>query len=370
MKSKEAIHQIQLQKLLFTQNWEDPIADHKALRIQPGETMMTITSGGCNTLGFLLRAPGTIYGIDINGSQNWQMELKMAAIRRLSHQDFLQFLGLLPAQDRLTTYDSLRTDLSEESRIFWDVKQQLIQKGFLTNGRFEDFVKMAGILVKIIQGPRRVQKLLADKSPEEQQRFYDEVWDTRRMRFVFSLLFNKHVLARRGLKADYFHFDDGSSSFAESFYHRLRNALRDIPLRGNYFASMYLLGKYNHVDRVPEYLLPENLETIRQRMDHIHLVTQDAKLWLASMPDNSIDCFALSNICELMSLEDTERLFQEVLRTARPGSRICFRNLMIPREVPESLSGQIVKDETLSREMLANDRSFVYSKVAAYTVKK
>ena len=133
---------------------------------------------------------------------------------------------------------------------------------------------------------------------------------------------------------------------------------------------MYLLGRYNHRDRVPEYLLAENFETIRQRMDRIHLVTQDAKLWLASMPDRSIDCFALSNICELMSLEDTERLFQEVLRTAKSGSRICFRNLMIPREVPESLSGQIVRDEILSREMLANDRSFVYSKVAAYTVKK
>jgi len=78
----------------------------------------------------------------------------------------------------------------------------------------------------------------------------------------------------------------------------------------------------------------------------------------------------LSNICELMSLEDTERLFQQVYRTGRPDARIIFRNLMIPREVPESMASLIYKEEDLSRDLLAGDRSFVYSKVAAYRIIK
>ena len=43
------------------------------------------------------------------------------------------------------------------------------------------------------------------------------------------------MLARRGLVADYFHFDDGSKSFAESFYNRSKKAFRDIPVRGQLF---------------------------------------------------------------------------------------------------------------------------------------
>ena len=67
---------------------------------------------------------------------------------------------------------------------------------------------------------------------------------------------------------------------------------------------------------------------------------------------------------------DTEKLFTEVVRTAKPNARVCFRNLMIPREVPASLRNIVVKNEAVSSRLLAKDRSFVYSKVAAYTLAK
>jgi hypothetical protein len=71
----------------------------------------------------------------------------------------------------------------------------------------------------------------------------------------------------------------------------------------------------------------------------------------------------------LMSPDEAGRLFAEVARTARVGARICFRNLIVPRGVPEILSSRVELQEDLSRELLANDRSFVYSRVQAYQVK-
>ena len=71
-----------------------------------------------------------------------------------------------------------------------------------------------------------------------------------------------------------------------------------------------------------------------------------------------------------MSEKDTHRLFSAVLQTARKNAKIIFRNLMIPREVPEDLRSRIIKEEGLSKEIQFNDRSFVYGKVAAYTVNK
>ena len=88
------------------------------------------------------------------------------------------------------------------------------------------------------------------------------------------------------------------------------------------------------------------------------------------MPDKTIDCFALSNICELMSEQETHSLFTAVDRTAKDGARIIFRNLMIPREVPGDLQASIKKDQSLSKKLYENDRSFVYGKVAAYIVQK
>lgn len=178
------------------------------------------------------------------------------------------------------------------------------------------------------------------------------------------------MLAKRGLVGDYFHFDDGSTSFAESFYNRSRKAFRNLPVKGNYFMALYLTGKFRNPDEVPAYLKQENYAVIKSRVDRIKIITNEAQKCLQSMPENSIDCFALSNICELMSDKDTTSLFASVLRTGKNNSRVSFRNLMIPREVPDEFRQQIIKDELLSRQIYENDRSFVYGKVAAYTIKK
>ena len=121
---------------------------------------------------------------------------------------------------------------------------------------------------------------------------------------------------------------------------------------------------------MPAYLLRENLPVVKARLDRIEIVTSDSQGWLGRQPAASIDAFALSNICELMSPDETGRLFAEVGRTARPNARICFRNLIVPREVPESLTGEIELQAELSRDLIARDRSFVYSRVQAFVVRK
>ncbi len=364
-KNKE---QVALSSLVFTQNWEDPESDHLALQIQSGDSVLAITSGGCNVLGFLLFDPQVIYSIDINEAQSHMLGLKIAAIKALSFEEFNAFAGLAPMENRLIIYEKLTPFLQQDARDFWSRNQNVISRGFIMHGKFEGFIKLAGKFLKLLQGKRKVLGLFTEKSKEEQEKYFDEVWNTRRFHLLFKVLFNKRMLARRGLVADYFHFDDGSKSFAESFYKRSRKAFRDIPIKGNYFLSLYLLGKYRNQDEVPKYLKKENFDVIKSRLDRIRIVTDEAQNWLDDAPEKSINCFALSNICELMSEKDTHRLFSAVKRTARRGARVIFRNLMIPREVPDSLKNQIVKDESLSRFIYDNDRSFVYGKVAAYNI--
>jgi S-adenosylmethionine-diacylglycerol 3-amino-3-carboxypropyl transferase len=367
MKENEK-QQVELSKLVFTHNWEDPASDHAALRIRSGDSLMCITSGGCNAIGFLLFDPKQIYAVDINPAQSFVLELKLAAIRKLSYDDFKAFMGLSPCEDRLHLFSTLEPELSADALNFWKTRREVLKNGLLMSGKFERFIKMAGKFLTVMQGKRRIDGLLREKSLEEQHRYFDEIWNTRRFQYLFKILFNKRVLARRGLVADYFHFDDGSRSFAESFYNRSRKAFRNLPVADNYFLSLYLTGTYRTSFHVPEYLKKENYETIRSRVDRIKIITRDAQSWLQSIDDGAIDCFALSNICELMSEEETLKLFTEVIRTAGPQARIIFRNLMIPREVPPSLQSTIRKNESLSKTIFDNDRSFVYGKVAAYEV--
>ena len=357
--------QVSLDRLIFTCNWEDPDCDRGALSIKPEDTLLTVTSGGCNTLGFLLQDPERIYAVDINPCQSHLLELKIAAMRCLDHTKFTEFLGLRSATDRLAQYRTLRDALSPAATKFWDGNTRLLQKGVLLQGRYEKFVRLVGGVVRLVMGRRQVAGLFKANSIEEQQGFYARNWNVRRLRMLFNLFFNKRVLARRGLKADYFRFDDGSTSFAESFFKKFRRVTHDLPTRGNYFLHLYLMSRYRSAREVPDYLLEENYSRIKSRLDRIRVVTSDAKKWLADQEPESIDCFALSNICELMSTSDTKVTFEEVARTARRGARMCFRNLMIDRTVPEPLQDIIQRDPRLSAQLLAQDRSFVYSRVDA-----
>ena len=362
--------QVQLSKLVFTHNWEDPISDYEALKIKSQDEILAITSGGCNVLGFLQFDPKIIYSIDINAAQSYLLELKIAAIKTLNFDEFIKFSGLLNSKERLELFKKVELKLSEDALRFWKTRSKILENGFIMNGKYEGFVKFAGLFIKILQGKKRVSKLFAEKTQKQQEEYFDTVWDTKQFKYMFKLLFNKHMLAKRGLVADYFHFDDGSTSFAQSFYNRSKKAFRDLPIKGNYFLSLYLLGKYSSLKDVPDYLKREHFDTIKARIDRIKIITSDAQGWINTMEDKSIDCFSLSNICELMSEDETERLFSAVKRTARNNSRVIFRNLMIPREVPEKFKDTIIKDEPLSNNIYNNDRSFVYGKVAAYNIVK
>ncbi len=362
--------QVQLSKLIFTNNWEDPLIDEKVLQIKEGQTLFAITSGCCNALGFLRFQPNIIYCVDINPAQNHLMELKQATFRRLDYQGMRDFFGLNPSTERLEVFEMLKNDLSEEAVQFWKTQKSILKNGLLMNGRYEKFVKLAGFMIRVLQGPSKAKRLFELNSLKEQTEFYQNEWNNKRWQWIFKTMFNKKRLAKKGLNADYFHFDDGSNSFSESFQKRAAHAICDLPTKENYFLMLYLLGKYPEQEFLPPYLQEKNFDLIKASIDRIKPISADSKYWLEQQPDNLFDGMALSNICELMDENDTEKLFQEVIRTSKSGSKIVFRNLMIPRDVPPNLSSQILKDSELSKKIQFEDRSFVYGKVAAYSIKK
>ncbi len=362
--------QVQLSKLIFTHNWEDPAIDEKVLSVKTGDTVFAITSGGCNCLGFLRFNPSAIYCVDINPAQNYLMALKKAAFKELDYETCIAFMGLTKCNYRMKIFSTLQKHLSDEALRFWNQNTSVIAKGVIMNGRYEKFVKIAGRLLRLLQGSKKVQTFFSLSSVNEQKEFYEKHWDNKKWRWIFNTMFNKKRLAKKGLVSDYFHFDDGSSSFSESFYKRASHVMKDIPVNTNYFIALYFLGHYLDDVHIPEYLKPENFLIIKNNIDKIHPVSADSKYWLLQQPAEMFDAFALSNICELMDDTDTHKLFSEVIRTAKPGARMIFRNLMIAREVPDDLRSAIIKDEQVSKQIQFEDRSFVYGKVAAYNINK
>ena len=56
--------------LIYNTCWEDPAVDRLALDLRPDDSLLVITSAGCNVLDHVLTGPRRIHAVDANPRQN------------------------------------------------------------------------------------------------------------------------------------------------------------------------------------------------------------------------------------------------------------------------------------------------------------
>lgn len=352
-------------KLMFTQSWEDPACDLAALQPLAGKRLVAITSGGDNVLGFLLADPAHIVSVDLNPAQGFLVELKMAAFRRLTHDEMLQLLGVRSRARVGALYRAVRGDLSDSARAHWDAHQEWLERGLLVQGGFERYFAMIRRGLRVVVGARRLERLFT-LLPAEQSEFYVREWNTWRWRALIRIGCSKRVLGSR-LDPSWFDHAEGVDSFGAHFSRLATHAIAELPARTNYFLAQILLGRYVSEEEVPDYLRPEHFDTIRNRLDRIELVTADVADALAALPAASVDAFALSNVFEYSPVGIFDRARRELLRTARPQARVALRNLLAPRRLADDPA--FVVDAVLSERLRDADRGFIYSRFEAAGVR-
>ena len=352
-------------RLMFTQSWEDPACDERALAPASGEAMFAITSGGDNVLGFLLSNPARIIAVDLNPSQMHLLELKMAAFRHLEHPELLHLLGVRDPQPARALYARLRGDLSVPARSWWDAHTAWLEAGLLTRGGFERYFAMLRHVLGVLVGRRRMERLFTLEAADQHE-FYAREWNTLLWRGFIRIGCSRRVLGNR-LDPSWFAHADGVSSFGEHFAALAAHAIGDIPARSNYFLAQIFLGRYLNEREVPAYLQAANFNLIRARIERIQPVTADVADALAALPVASIDTFALSNVFEYSPPGLFDRGRREVARAARPGARVVLRNLLASR----SMDGDpaFVLDHALGRRLQSADRAFIYSRIEAARVR-
>jgi betaine lipid synthase len=62
----------------------------QVMRICPEDTVLTLTSGGCNAMNLLLHGAGHVVSVDCNPAQSSLLELKQVAIQQLDYEDVWQ----------------------------------------------------------------------------------------------------------------------------------------------------------------------------------------------------------------------------------------------------------------------------------------
>lgn len=362
-------------RLFFAQVREDPVLEIEALAPAPGRTLVVVGSGGCTALSLLAAGAGQVIAVDLNRTQNHLTELKAAAVATLGAQGAIAFLGgsRQSRSGRLDRYRSMVPQLTAEARTWWDAHRRAVGAGVLNAGVTEHFIAAVMATVRMgIHPPSRVRRLLACRTLDEQRQLYRREWDTRLWHALFALMLNRAVFRKTYHPAFFAHVDN--PSFARHFDRVAHHTLTNVPMATNYFIHHMLTGAYpvGRPGGLPPYLDPWPSDLSNQpkvtEPGSLTLVDGGYTDYLRTRPDASVDGFALSNICEWFTTGQIEDLFAEVVRTARPGADLVFRNFLGWTEVPERWRETVVEDRARGEEMITRDRSAVQRRIAVCRV--
>ncbi len=358
MSGTEATRDALGERISYAQVWEDPEVLLAALKVVPGERVLSICSAGDNA--FALAAAGArVTAIDLSAPQLAIAELKLCAAVHLDLPRFRSVLGLGEVGQRVHLYHELRPHLSLRARTWWDGHEADIRTGLLRCGRFERYLETFRTrALPLVHRRRTIDALVLPKTLEEQRSFFDQRWNTRRWRALFGVFFSRFVMARTGRSPAQFAHVDGPVSAA--FLKRAEHVLTDIPISTNPFVQWIMCGGYPDLECSHPYLSAEGHQALRDAADRIEFVHQDLVSHLGSQPLGTYQAHNLSNVPEYLSEEEHHSLLEAILGASSPGARLAYWNLLVPRSRPEALAGRLQRHPAEAALLLEGDRAFVY----------
>ena len=354
--------------LLYNACWEDPALDRQALALGADDSVLVITSGGCNALDYAIAGAGRVHAVDMNPQQNALLDLKLAAAKALEYEDFWKMFGegVHPRFRDIYT-DVLRPLLPAEAKRNWDKRQNWFDPE--AGGLY--FRGLSGVIARGFRGwmrarpglKRGINALLETTSIEEQRAVWDaqvapELWTgglnwALRRRWFMCLC---GVPTAQMAEVERAGGESGVSGFVRDCVDRV---FRTLPLTDNYFWTVYLRGRYTPECR-PEYLSPAGWATLHAGgTAAVSTYTGTITGFLAGH-EAPISRFVLLDHLDWMAEARPDLLVEEwewIMRRATPQARAIWRSAH-PR--PEWMTNQVMPDGRL-----LSDRWVLHEDLAA-----
>lgn len=369
--------------LVYPQIWEDPAVDMEALAITPKSRIVTIASGGCNVLSYLIADPAHITAVDLSLAHVALNRLKLTAVRRLpTWQAFYRFFGEADTDANVAAYwRFLEPHLDAQSRTYWEGRNlwgrrriSNFSRNIYRCGLLGHFIGL-GHLVARLHGVD-LRQILNARSLAEQRAFFETslapLFDKPLVRWATGQRLSLYGL---GIPpAQYAALGAGAPHMAAVLRDRVERLSCGFSIDDNYFAWQAFGRSYSNDESgpLPPYLKQEHFETIRARADRVDVLNRSFTEHLRSQPDQSLDRYVLLDAQDWMSDQQLNDLWQEITRTARPGARAIFRTAaeptLLPGRVDDAVLGRWNYEAEQSHDLTQRDRSAIYGGFHLYVL--
>ncbi|MDQ3489776.1 MAG: BtaA family protein [Acidobacteriota bacterium] len=377
---------------VYNQIWEDPRVDLQALELHTDSRVLTISSGGCNALNYLVENPESITAVDLNRHHIFLINLKVAALKFLpTHEDFFAFFGYGKHANAVELYETfLVPNLDKKTRAFWESNSFT---GRLVNGRRIDFFKSGGLYSHSRNGyflrffhkfsrlfGCRPEEMIKAKTLEEQEKLYAKYVEPFFNNFAIKAI-GRLPVTLFGLGIPPQQYDELKKDLAEGktiidvYRERAKRLACDFPISENYFAWQAFARRYDTEGRiaVPEYLKSENYEALKAVAEKLRTKIGSATDEISQNPRNTFNRFVLLDAQDWMNAEAMTELWSAIAEKAESGSRIIFRTASafspVETNLPPVLRSKFLYEKELSASLFKQDRASIYGGFHLYILK-
>lgn len=343
----------------YSQVWEDHLILEEGLAVGPDDDVLSICSAGDNALALLLREPRSVTAVDLNPAQTALLHLKIAGIRKLTRDELATLLGVREGE-RGPLYDRVGEDLPGAARAFWDAHRGELEAGIFAAGRLERYIAVfAEEHLARRAPPDKLERLLRLERLEDQKRAFASVFGAPETADFFRHHFGREMMAKQGRDPAQFKFV-GDIDLGEHFWRRFKWAMTELPLRGNFYVESFLTRGYRDIERGPLYLRSGEFARLRDLLPRLSVKDGAIGEVVAAAPKGAFSKANLSDLFEYLSDEATESLLALLADRFRPGGRLAYWNLLVPRARPASLAHRLRPLRDLAERLWKRDRSWFY----------
>lgn len=368
---------------VYNQIWEDPRVDLQALNLDEASRILTISSGGCNALNYLVENPASITAVDLNPYHIYLLRLKLAALKFLpDFEDFFNFYGFGENASNVENYNKyIAPNLDAETRRFWESNgffgqlfygrriNYFVKGGLYNHSRNGYFLRFFHRFSNLCGW--QPEEVLRAKNADEQRRLYrkniEPFFDSFFVRAVGKMPVTMFGLGIPPQQYDELKKDlTGGKNLIDVYRERAERLACDYPIQENYFAWQAFARKYDTENRraVPEYLKAENHPVLKSNASKIRTGINSVTEEITNNPPNTFNRFVFLDAQDWMTADAMTELWRAIADRAEKNSRIIFRTAgavsPIEKNLPKNLQSKFSYQKELSDELFLEDRASIY----------
>eukprot|EP00245_Coleochaete_scutata_P005726 TRINITY_DN1951_c0_g1_i1.p1 TRINITY_DN1951_c0_g1~~TRINITY_DN1951_c0_g1_i1.p1 ORF type:complete len:664 (-),score=144.25 TRINITY_DN1951_c0_g1_i1:680-2671(-) len=319
---------------LYSLSWEDPREDDKVLDINPDDTILTLTSGGCNALDLVLQGAGQVVGVDINPAQSYLLELKRVAIMRLPFEDvWLMFgEGVHPKFPELLERE-LAPFLSQGAVNFWKRKQRYFKNGLYYHGGMGRLIRAVKVIAKMTRQEQWIDAMINAPTLKTQS----ELWSATAGKWlleagisarVFSFFFTNRIVLWfcAGVCKGQLNLIRKEDNIYTYIVRSLNSTATESHLRdSNYFYRCCLTGKFApHC--CPRFLEEECFNKLKVDLAQKERVLVRTTTFVEELRRRMYTKVILMDHVDWLEQKDIDVLCDALKAQVKPGGRVIWRS--------------------------------------------